>query len=45
MSWFRVLAARITGLFSKRRLERELDDELALFNVCLGGDVGVSLPA
>jgi hypothetical protein len=28
MSWLRVLASRIRGLFSKRRLERELDEEL-----------------
>src|SRR5882724_57357 len=28
MSWFRVLASRIRGLFFKRRLERELDEEL-----------------
>jgi predicted permease len=28
MSWLRVLASRIRGLFSKRRLERDLDEEL-----------------
>src|SRR5437762_13854656 len=28
MSWLRVLAARIRGLFLKRHLERELDEEL-----------------
>ena len=28
MSWLRVLACRIRGLFIKRRLERDLDDEL-----------------
>ncbi len=28
MSWLRVLASRIHGIFSKRRLERELDEEL-----------------
>jgi hypothetical protein len=28
MSWLRVLTERIRGLFSKRRLERELDEEL-----------------
>src|ERR1700686_1057543 len=28
MSWFRVLASRIRGLFPKHRLDRELDEEL-----------------
>jgi hypothetical protein len=28
MSWLRVLGCRIRGLFVKRRLERDLDDEL-----------------
>ena len=28
MSWLRILASRIHGVFSQRRLERELDDEL-----------------
>src|SRR5882724_1670400 len=28
MSWLRVLASRIRGLFLKRHLERELDEEL-----------------
>ena len=28
MSWLRVLAARVRGLFLKHHLERELDEEL-----------------
>ena len=28
MSWLLVFASRIRGLFSKRHLERELDEEL-----------------
>ena len=28
MPWFRLLASRIRGLFFKRHLERELDEEL-----------------
>ena len=28
MSWARVVAARLRGLFERKRLERELDDEV-----------------